>query len=282
MKRALKILQVILAIILLISCSRNNGNDLFTKSTDGVDICYSTYGNGKDILVFVHGWSCDKSYWCEQVGDLQDDYKIVTIDLGGHGGSGLGREDWTMSSFGEDVNSVLNQFNYRKAFLVGHSMGADVIIEAAANNLSNIELILVDRFKKNPRPWPEEYLKNFLIPFEEDFFSTTRELAKGPAFFIEESDSQLVEFVSNDMAQANASVALSAFRNLSQNDIKPTIISLKERGIKMTAINSDYQNINSDSLKELGINSVIMTNVGHFVMMENPDEFNKIIRELIK
>ncbi len=281
MKRALKIPQVFLATFLLVSCSGNNGTDLFTKSTDGVDICYSSFGKGKELIAFVHGWSCDKTYWDQQVAEFQGDYQVVTIDLGGHGKSGLEREDWTMSSFGDDVNSVLNQFTYEKVYLVGHSMGADVIVEAASNNSSNIELILVDRFRRNPQPWQQESLEKFLIPFKEDFATTTRKWVKGPSFFIKESDPELVELVSNDMSQANIIVAVSAFRNLFQNDIKSTIFTLKDRGIKMTAINSDYQNTNSDNLKELGINTEIMTKVGHFVMMENPDEFNKIMRELI-
>ncbi len=282
MKRVLNISQVVLTVFLLVSCSKNNGTDLFTKSTDGVDICYSSYGKGKELIAFVHGWSCDKTYWDKQVKYFKNDYQVVTIDLGGHGKSGLGRENWTMSSFGDDVNSVLKQFTYKKVYLVGHSMGADVIVEAAASyNSDNIELFLIDRFGNTPVPWKEKDLDKFLIPFEDDFVTTTREWVIGPPFFIPESNPDLVEWVSNDMSQANIDVALSAFRNLFLNDIKSKIITLKNRGIKMTAINSDFGNTDSEDLKEIGINTVIMSKVGHFLMMENPDEFNKVILELI-
>jgi hypothetical protein len=33
------------------------------KSSDGIDIRYETEGSGAPPIVFVHGWSCDRTYW---------------------------------------------------------------------------------------------------------------------------------------------------------------------------------------------------------------------------
>src|SRR5882672_7475164 len=107
------------------------GKDLFCKSTDGLKIGYSKFGSGKDLVVLVHGWSCDKSYWDRQVPFFEKDYQVVTIDLGGHGVSDTTRKDWTIPSYGDDVVSVLKHVSYRNAVLVGHSMGGLVVIDAA-------------------------------------------------------------------------------------------------------------------------------------------------------
>jgi hypothetical protein len=66
------------------------------RSQDGVMIHYSEYGSGEQALVFVHCWSCDRSYWDPVVERLTDDYHLVTVDLAGHGDSGGDREEWSM------------------------------------------------------------------------------------------------------------------------------------------------------------------------------------------
>jgi len=55
----------------------------------------------------------------------------VSLDLAGHGESGLGRRAWTMPAFGEDVVAVAEKLGLEDVVLTGHSMGGDVIVEAA-------------------------------------------------------------------------------------------------------------------------------------------------------
>ncbi len=77
-------------------------------SVDGVMIHYQVVGKGEPTLVFVHGGNCDRSYWNAQVDEFAKTYQVVTVDMGGHGGSGLDREDWTLPAFGADVAAVVN------------------------------------------------------------------------------------------------------------------------------------------------------------------------------
>jgi pimeloyl-ACP methyl ester carboxylesterase len=101
-------------------------------SADGVSIAYEVRGEGEPALVFIHGWCCDRSYWEEQTPHFAEKYKVVAIDLAGHGESGLDRKEWTMKAFGEDVVAVVNKLNLEQAILVGHSMGGFVILEASS------------------------------------------------------------------------------------------------------------------------------------------------------
>ena len=36
-------------------------------SPDGIRIAYEVHGEGTPALVFVHGWSCDRTYWAAQI-----------------------------------------------------------------------------------------------------------------------------------------------------------------------------------------------------------------------
>lgn len=101
------------------------------KSSDGIPLVYEVHGNGPTTVVLVHGWSCDRSYWKSQIGPLPQKYKVVTLDLAGHGESPLGRKAWTIASFGDDVATVVKALGLQKIVLVGHSMGGDVAVDAA-------------------------------------------------------------------------------------------------------------------------------------------------------
>ena len=108
---------------------------LTVPSIDGIPIAYEVHGQAEPALVLVHGWSCDRSYWKEQVDYLSPQYRLVLVDLAGHGESGAGRKDYTMASFGADVAAVVDSLKLQKVVLAGHSMGGDVVIEAAKSCL---------------------------------------------------------------------------------------------------------------------------------------------------
>ncbi len=59
-------------------------------SSDGIRIAYETRGNGPFAVVFVHGWSCDRSYWKGQLEPISHQYQVVAVDLAGHGERGAG------------------------------------------------------------------------------------------------------------------------------------------------------------------------------------------------
>jgi len=64
----------------------------FVTSADGIHIAYEAYGEGTPALVFVHGWSCDRSHWAAQLQPFSRQFKVVAVDLAGHGESHLGHK----------------------------------------------------------------------------------------------------------------------------------------------------------------------------------------------
>ena len=101
MNKKLKIILMCFSVVLLIvGCAKEYKQPSIIVdnaiSADGVSIAYEVRGAGKPALVFVHGWCCERTYWEEQLPQFADKYKIVAIDLAGHGESGLDRKEWTM------------------------------------------------------------------------------------------------------------------------------------------------------------------------------------------
>lgn len=254
-------------------------HSLFATSSDGTKISYEVHGAGKPALVFLHGWSCDRSYWKKQIEPFAQRYEVVAIDLAGHGESGLGRKAWTMEAFGDDVAAVVEKLGLQQIILIGHSMGGDVIAEAA-KRLPNrvVGMIMVETYKKLGTGRSPDQVQAFIQRLRVDFVDSTRALVK--SMFLPKSDSGLVDRVATDMSSAPPAVALpsleSAF-NYSR-DMPHTLEQLK---LPVIAINADNAPTDIPSMEHYGVQVMIMHGVGHFVMMEDPESFNRLVAEAI-
>jgi pimeloyl-ACP methyl ester carboxylesterase len=186
-------------------------------STDGVPIAYETGGDRDPALVLVHGWSCDRSYWRGQVDEFSPRHQVVTVDLAGHGESGVARGAWTMIALGDDVVAVIERLELERIVLVGHSMGGDVIVEAAIRAPQPVVgLVWVDVYSTLGDPTTRADLDHFVAPFRTDFSRTTRDFVGG--CFAAGADSAVAEWVASDMAAAPPEVALPASEHARGND----------------------------------------------------------------
>ena len=249
-------------------------------SSDGVSISYQTAGEGPVSLVFVHGWLCDRSYWSEQLDHFAAANRVVALDLAGHGDSGLNRDEWTMAAFGEDVAAVVNELELEQVVLVGHSMGAAVIVEAARRAADRvIGLVVVDNFQDLDAPITPAQVEDIIAPFIEDFRESTRDIVA--TMFVPASDPVLVKQIVEDMSSAPAHVGIGAARNLflwyGQHDDE----ALRAVHVPIRAINSDQNPTDLEVAARYGIEVTLMTGVGHFVMMEDPETFNSLLSEAV-
>jgi pimeloyl-ACP methyl ester carboxylesterase len=172
-----------------------------------VEIRYEVAGRGEPALVFVHGWSCDRSYWRAQMDHFASAHRVVALDLGGHGESGLARESWTMAAFGDDVRAVVEELDLPRVILVGHSMGTYVIFEAARLMPDRVvALVPVDQIFDPDQGFGEEERERFLAGLRADFSTATQAFVR-QYLFGEGADSALAKGIAADMAAAPPAVA---------------------------------------------------------------------------
>ncbi len=146
-----------------------------TKSEDGTTISYEVYGEGDVSLVFIHGWSCDSRYWQNQISTFSKKYKVVLVDLAGHGHSGTTRETYSMKAFGEDVQAVVEKTGSNNVILIGHSMGGAVIAQTALLIPQKVKgLIAVDAYHNIEYPLSQEGFDMMVAPMRNDFQSGAR------------------------------------------------------------------------------------------------------------
>ena len=258
-------------------------------SIDGVAIDFEIQGKGSPTLVFVHGWSCDKTYWSEQISFFSKKFKTVAIDLPGHGKSGVDRSNWTIGKFGEDVVTIVNKLNLKQVILIGHSMGGPIVIEAALRIPDRvIGIVTVDSGALlNPTKDPsQKFVDGLLKKLRSDFPKTMNIIVK-KHIFLPTSDQKLVQKVAADMAAQPPEIGIEVQRGLLEWRMGDDWDSIKKVKAPICFINAERSVPNMNLYKEVPrFRYRLIPNVGHFVMLEAPIAFNQVllqeIGELIK
>ena len=97
---------------------------VFTAS-DGAQIAYCDEGAGTP-LVLVHGLMAHGGFFREQA-PLADGFRLIRIDLRGHGSSSLGSDATTVERAAADVAELAEHLDLTKAIGVGWSLGATIL-----------------------------------------------------------------------------------------------------------------------------------------------------------
>ena len=104
-----------------------------TTTTDGVSIEYSDTGQVHDApdLVFVHGITDSRADWAPIIDRLSLEFRCVSLDLRGHGGSGVA-DDYGAMAMALDVAAVVADAGLVSPVVIGHSLGGVAITAYAA------------------------------------------------------------------------------------------------------------------------------------------------------
>ena len=185
-----------------------------TLSSDKVAINYYEKGNAPETLVFIHGYSCNSNYWWAQLNYFSNYYKVISVDLGGHGKSGQNRENYNMTQFGQDVVDVMNDANIDQAILIGHSMGGPVAIEAAVILKERVKAIIgIDTLHdvvKEPASAFVKLMVGTMFRFSQE--SATEKATAG--FFTESTNTELSNWIKESSRKAPVDASRGSLQSL--------------------------------------------------------------------
>jgi len=91
---------------------------------------YLSGNNEFKTILFVHGFPFDHTMWQTQVDEFSKDYKCVSYDIRGLGKSPAGDGQFTMESFVDDLELILDELKLDKPILCGLSMGGYISLRA--------------------------------------------------------------------------------------------------------------------------------------------------------
>ncbi len=96
----------------------------------GKTIHYKDEGSGP-ALVLLHGFLESMQIWDGFTGELSKDFRIIRIDLPGHGQTSFMGRETNMVLMAKTVKAVLDELQIDECVMIGHSMGGYVTLEFA-------------------------------------------------------------------------------------------------------------------------------------------------------
>ncbi len=225
------------------------------------------------------------STWKNQVATFAGDYRIVALDQAGHGESRTDRKGSTIGALAGDVETVVKDLGLKRVILIGHSMGGSVALAAAKRLPGTVVAVIgVDTLHNAEMKFPAEVAEKVAADIEKDFKGTIR-AGFFTALLPEKVDPELVSWLAKKAEAQEPKMAIALMRDIFGLD---TAKLFREAKVPVRCINSGggYAFFNPTAVevnkKYADFAAVSIDAVGHYPMLEKPDEFNRALRDTLK
>lgn len=255
----------------------SNSVEKFRYATlDGARIHYQSYGKGREALVLIHGWSCNRDYWRDQVPDFAKRSRVITLDLPGHGQSDKPELAYTMDLFARAVDAVMRDAKVERAVLVGHSMGTPIARQFYRKYpAKTLAIVIVDG---GLRPFGDKkmrdgFVETFRAPNYKEAGMKMFEAMAGPQL-----PAETQEFIKTSFLNTPQRVLVSAMEAMNDE----SLYGPDKMNVPVLAILAKSPFWPADTEQFLrniapNLDFHMWEGVGHFLMMERPKQFNEVV-----
>ena len=157
----------------------------FIETPSGVSLHYESSGEGFP-LVFLHGWSMSARVWRYQAEALASLYRVVTVDLRGHGESSGNFTGLSFEDYAADIVELFTILDLRDTSIIGWSMGAQIALQAFPLLADRVRsLVLVGGNAKftasedYPFGLPRSETRNMAIRLKKNYMKTMGDFFNG-------------------------------------------------------------------------------------------------------
>lgn len=272
----------------------------FFTTRDGVRLHYIEAGKGRP-LVMIPGWSQTAEQFRAQIDGLSDRYHVIAIDMRGHGESDKPTHGYRIHRLSKDVHEFIRARNLTDVTLAGHSMGCSVIWGYwelfGADRIS--KLLLVDQMPMitgNPLWGEQEKIDSGAILDKESVWGVPNALAGADgvkttegfigAMFTKAYPKEKLEWVIQENLKFPRPYAARLLFDHATNDwrdVLPTInVPTLIVGGKASLVGWRSQLWMGTQIPGARVEIFEEAEGGnHFMFMENPTKFNRLVREFI-
>ncbi len=252
----------------------------FAISFDGVQLYFDSSGHGQTALVFVHGWLGNHSWWEEQKKEFSKKYRVVCLDLAGHGRSSRDRKSGSMRAYAEDIRAVVEKLGLQQVVLIGHSMAGSAVIEAYRLLSRQVALlVLVDTLHDLDRFPTAEEVAPLFEGMKSNFKATVEETFR-PLLFAPSSPVAVIHRVMTEFLEADPVIAEAALKPFYQTDIREAASQVR---VPVRAIQSDLFPTQTAVCRKYfsDFHHQVIPGVGHYPMLEAPERFNEALMRVL-
>jgi len=270
----------------------------FFTTNDGVRLHYIEAGSGKP-LVMIPGWSQTAVQFRAQIAGLSDRYRVIAIDMRGHGESDKPDHGYRIQRLSQDVHEFLAANGLTNVTLAGHSMGCSVIwgYWEMYGKERLAKLLLIDQMPMittNPIWSEQEKIDAGSLLDKDSLYSVTNSLA-GPdgvkttegfitGMFTKEYPREEVAWVIKQNLKMPREYAARLLYDHATNDWRDVIprinIPTLVVGGKASLVGWRSQVWIGNQIPGSRVEIFEESEGGnHFMFMENPEKFNRIVKE---
>lgn len=250
-------------------------------TVDDVRVHYKLIGEGTRTTVLVHGGGCDLTFWELQLPALLNIGRVLLLDLPGHGLSDKPEDlRYSMKLHARAINAVVEDAKVDRAIVVGHSLGVPALREFYRGWPEKVAgFIAVDGILIYEDPgWSsaaiawlmDTWLYDYVWPPIVDSFTG------------EQTPDWGVEKVNDAMKNAPPHVVRSFLPEMSDPETAyndridvPLLAVYAENPLWTDEVQAEVRAFNDRA------EVLIMPGVSHFLMLDRPDEFNRLLTDFI-
>ena len=234
-------------------------------------------GSGGLPVVFVHSLVGNTTHWATQLAHLRRNRRAVAFDVRGHGRSEPPKDsNYTIVAMAGDVSAVADTLGLDRFVLVGHSMGGGVALSYAGAHPDRVAgLVLLDPISDG-KQIPEAEGKAFLSGFETNYESTSQ----GYWATVVGPDSAIQKRLLADLKATPQQAVVQVLRDIMRFDPDPALARYNGPRLSIVTPHNDMPS----SLHRLGkgFPHHVVQGTGHWIQLDKPDEFNRLLDEFLK
>lgn len=252
----------------------------FLPSSDQTRVHFEVEGSGSTALLFVHGWLGCGAWWDAQRDYFVEQYRVVQMDLPGHGLSTGFQVDRSSKVYSEAIKNVADQIDVPSIVLIGHSMAGAYVLEASLSIPRTKAVVLVDTLKNLDQMMSYEQAVSLLFKAYRSDFRNAVENILPKYLFAESTPQQVKERLQREFLENSAEQAVKLIEPLYLMNIPDLAQEIK---LPVRSINSDMTPTNREGNQRYvaDYDYSSMSKVGHYPMLERPEEFNRVLAETL-
>jgi pimeloyl-ACP methyl ester carboxylesterase len=268
--------RVVLAVFLLSACAHMTKTTNFINGPQG-RLRVDDGGSGKALpVLFVHGNGANHKQWRHQLEHLRKTRRAVAFDLRGMGESEVPRDgDYSVDAMADDVHAVADALHLRRFVIVGHSYGGPVVAAYAGKHPERVAGVVYADSGGNVKVAPDAAAK-FKAALLADKDKVARQWF---APILANASDAVKEEVFASVAKTPADAFVSALSGLLSFDTVSAVEAY--HGPRLAIVAAPIESPASLHKQVATLTVVKMDGVSHWLMLDKPEEFNKILDQFL-
>jgi pimeloyl-ACP methyl ester carboxylesterase len=247
----------------------------------GVEIAFDDTGGPEPAVVLVHPAFSNRSSFAGMVPGLAEKHRVITLDLRGHGDSGVPEEPFGLLECANDVIAVCREAGIGRAVLVGLSMSSVISLIAAGLEPDLVAgVVMLDGTLLFPEVVRKYGLEEFVPALEGPGWLEAARNYFGTLMFTPFDPPGLKEQILDDLAKVPPHIAGPLMRDIFRSDYADELVAarcplLYVHGVTPTDVNR-LRELRPDAL----VGSVV--GAGHYINIVVPEQLNAMIERFIE